>query len=258
MKLTRRRALNLPKHRLGRLAYNRQQVSFFIVITFFVIFSVIFLAEVLFMDVSRSGVMGRSRGADDAYDEDDEGGVWETPQPLVEMVDQRQVYVNRQRLVDGGTFKDKIRARQVEMEQLIKNISESMKSNPLVKQIQKGRERSKFTYTEVGRKSLFFSLRKLERNCRLAGPLYFRPGSLATGTTANWFIKGMDGAGERSVFKAFNVQVPCFLNRELPPSTTKPLCFKRKKHMGRNQSQFLSPYHSVSLDCFNAKTSAII
>ena len=119
----------------------KQNLSFYVVITFIVIFVIITLTDIFYLDGSNS------------YEPDgNEPEVWETAPPSG-----IQLYSGNYHLYSSTLdskvvstaykFKDKLLARQVEMQQLILNISASMSKNPLVQQIQASR--AQFRYPAV-------------------------------------------------------------------------------------------------------------
>ena len=81
-----RRRLRLTKGRLvGRMSQERQRLSFFIVIMFLVIFGLIVLAEVLFMEDGKNEIFYDDQTASDTVGASVGGGGWETPKPLLPM-----------------------------------------------------------------------------------------------------------------------------------------------------------------------------
>lgn len=124
-----KRRLRLTKGRLvGKMSQERQKLSFFIVIMFLVIFGLIVLAEVLFME-DRNEIF--YDGAGDSLDLS--VGPWETPKPLLPLMsvfDSGQntaVEAERSKL-KSEKLKESLKRHQEEMERLIKNISLRIKS----------------------------------------------------------------------------------------------------------------------------------
>ena len=140
--------MNIPKHRpLGtikrkfkKMKNDKQKLSFYVVITFILVIVIIALTDIFCVDGSNS------------YDSmhephDDESEVWETAPPLGVQLRLYSRTLDSKVVSTAYKFKDKLLARQVEMQQLILNISASMSKNPLVQQIQASR--AQFRYPAV-------------------------------------------------------------------------------------------------------------
>ena len=116
---------------------------------FMLLFVIIVLTDILCVDDSNSYDMVQDNTK---HEPDYDTNVWETAPPLGV-----QLYSHNLRLYSstleskvGSTkdkFKDKLVARQEEMQQLMRNISASMSKNPLVQQIQASR--AQFRYKNV-------------------------------------------------------------------------------------------------------------
>jgi len=119
---------------------DKQKLSFYLVIVFILIFFIIALTDILYVDD-----ISLQEPASD-YE------VWETAPPLGEQLGSSNLKLYSSTLdtkvvSTAYQFKDKLLARQVEMQQLILNISASMSKNPLVQQIQASR--AQFRYPAV-------------------------------------------------------------------------------------------------------------
>ena len=137
---------------------DKRKFSFYVVITFIIIFVIITLTDIFYVDGSNSYDTTR-------YDDDAE--VLETAPPFgvqlssgtldSKVVSTDELYSGNYHLYSSTLdskvvstaykFADKLLARQVEMQQLILNISASMSKNPLVQQIQASR--AQFRYPAV-------------------------------------------------------------------------------------------------------------
>ena len=103
------------------LLQEKQELSFFLVLTFFVIFGIIYLAEVLFLEDSKVGFEA-------FYDENtasnNNNEIWETPKPILPLTIGRSV---SNAAVSKSSKSDKLaeslKRHQEEMERLIRNIS---------------------------------------------------------------------------------------------------------------------------------------
>lgn len=127
-----KRRLRLTKGRLvGKMSQERQKLSFFIVIMFLVIFGLIVLAEVLFME-DRNEIF--YDGASDSLDLS--VGPWETPKPLLPLMSVFDSGQNsaaakeaeERSKLKSEKLKESLKRHQEEMERLIKNISLRIKS----------------------------------------------------------------------------------------------------------------------------------
>lgn len=136
-----RRRLRLTRGKLGKMAQERQKLSFFLVIIFLVIFGLIILAEVLFMEEGKGNDFFYE---DNTYNKDTDSGGWETPKPLLPAASQREAlgsYGNDMSISSSSSSSDKDKVRserlqlslkrhQEEMERLIKNISARINRKP--------------------------------------------------------------------------------------------------------------------------------
>lgn len=125
-----RRRLRLTKGRLvGRMTQERQKLSFFIVIMFLVIFGLIVLAEVLFMEDGKNEIFYDDQTASDTVGASVGGGAWETPKPLLPNTDRElQDLKSPGAQIKSEKLKASLARHQEEMERLIKNISLRIKS----------------------------------------------------------------------------------------------------------------------------------
>ena len=103
----------------------KQELSFFLVLTFFVIFGIIYLAEVLFLEDGKVGFdafYDASAGSDTGTANNND--IWETPKPLLpyggQSVESVESVSERSK---SDKLKESLRRHQEEMERLIKNIS---------------------------------------------------------------------------------------------------------------------------------------
>ena len=120
---------------------DNQKLSFYVVIVFILIMFIIVLTDIFCLDSSNSYEPNES----------DTEAV-ETAPPLGVQLSSGNYHLYSSTLDSkvvstAYKFKDKLLARQVEMQQLILNISASMSKNPLVQQIQASR--AQFRYPAV-------------------------------------------------------------------------------------------------------------
>jgi len=131
-----RRTLHLSKRAVKTLKSQKGRLSVYLVLSFFLVFGVVVFTEVFVVGLTKSGYKdGRSE-----YDYDPAN--WETPRPLPQI--SRNIKMEKP-VVDTTKFRKKILSKQVEMQQLIRDISASMSRNPLVQQIRASREQFKYT-----------------------------------------------------------------------------------------------------------------
>ena len=104
------------------LFQEKQELSFFLVLTFFVIFGIIYLAEVLFLEDSKVGFEA-------FYDEssasnNNNNDIWETPKPILPLNIGRSVSnAVQSQSSKSDKLAESLKRHQEEMERLIRNIS---------------------------------------------------------------------------------------------------------------------------------------
>ena len=100
----------------------KQELSFFLVLTFFVIFGIIYLAEVLFLEDGKVGFDAFYDASADSSGTPNNNDIWETPKPLLPVYGGQAVESVSERS-KSDKLKESLRRHQLEMERLIKNIS---------------------------------------------------------------------------------------------------------------------------------------
>jgi len=110
------------------MKWDGQRLGLYLMSAFFLL-----SGAALFLDLVVEDKSTLKTGVGDKY-----GDYWETPPPLPLLSRNLRLYATGS-TIDGDKFKTQILARQVEMQQLIRNISASMSRNPMVRKIQASR-----------------------------------------------------------------------------------------------------------------------
>lgn len=137
---TRKRSLGTFRRQITMMKSDRQRLSLCLVTAFFLVSGAALLLDLL-LDERHAGIQYVGEGGGPRAQEGDYS--WETPPPLPLLSRNLRLYATNSGM-DGDKFKDRILARQVEMQQLIRNISASMSRNPMVQQIQASRAQFKY------------------------------------------------------------------------------------------------------------------
>lgn len=123
------------KRKITKMKSDKQRLSLYMVTAFLLLSGAVLLLDLLL----EGGVEGELPY--DTREEVDYG--WETPPPLPLLSRNLRLYATGSGM-DGDKFKTRILARQVEMQQLIRNISASMARNPMVQKIQESRKQFRY------------------------------------------------------------------------------------------------------------------
>ena len=137
------RPLRTMKRLLRKMKNDKQRLSFYLVISFFLISLMVVIMDILCVDGSYSYDMAKANSSH-LPDSEDDTKVWETAPPLGIPLYRRNLRLYSSTLDSKVVsrkekFESSLVARQEEMQQLIRNISASMSKNPLVRQIQASR-----------------------------------------------------------------------------------------------------------------------
>jgi len=127
-----RRTFKISSTSLNILRQDKGKLSIYVVVTFFLLFCGLVFNQFFLSESSKLGFK-------EEYELDP--SVWETPKPLGQM--SRGIKMEKN-IVDGKNFRKKILSKQVEMKQLIRDISASMSRNPVVQQILASRQHFKY------------------------------------------------------------------------------------------------------------------
>ena len=136
------------KRLLRKMKNDKQTLSFYLVISFFLISLVVVIMDILCVDGSYSYDMAKANTSH-LPDSEDDTKVWETAVPLGIPLYRRNLRLYSSRLDSKVVsrkekFESSLVARKEEMQQLMRNISASMSKNPLVRQIQASRAQFRY------------------------------------------------------------------------------------------------------------------